>query len=131
MNKVETISADHNVIGIDVAKEELAVFVDGPSERHFTCPNKPKDLKCLARDFKKLNPAVIVLEATGGYELAAAVAFSEAELPFAIVFPRRARQFALGLGMNAPTTSMPASLPVTDEWPASRAYRLIQRTARA
>ena len=100
MKKVETIPNEQNVIGIDVAKDELAIFVDGPSEQHFTCPNKPKDLKHLARDLKKLNPAVIVLEATGGYELAAA-AFAEAGLPFAIVFPRRVRQFALGLGMNA------------------------------
>ena len=108
MKKVETIPNEQNVIGIDVAKDELAVFVDGPSERHFTCPNKPKDLKRLARDFKKLNPAVIVLEATGGYELAAAVAFSEAGLPFVIVFPRRVRQFALGLGMNAKTDDIDA-----------------------
>ena len=108
MKKVETIPNEQNVIGIDVAKDELAIFVDGPSERHFTCPNKPKDLKLRARDFKKLNPAVIVLEATGGYEQAAAVAFAEAGLPFAIVFPRRVRQFALGLGMNAKTDDIDA-----------------------
>lgn len=108
MKKVETISNEHNVIGIDVAKEELAIFVDGPSERSLTCPNKPKDLKRLARDLKKLNPAIIVLEATGGYETAAAVAFAEAELGFAIVFPRRVRQFALGLGMNAKTDDIDA-----------------------
>ena len=108
MKKVETISVEHNVIGIDVSKDELAIFVDGPSERHFTCPNKPKDLKRLARDFKRLNPAVIVLEATGGYETAAAIALAEAELPFAIVFPRRVRQFALGLGMNAKTDDIDA-----------------------
>ena len=108
MKKVETIPNEQNVIGIDVAKDELAIFVDGPSEQHFTCPNKPKDLKHLARDLKKLNPAVIVLEATGGYELAAAAAFAEAGLPFAIVFPRRVRQFALGLGMNAKTDDIDA-----------------------
>ena len=108
MKKVETIPNEQNVIGIDVAKDELAVFVDGPSERSLTCPNKPKDLKHLARDLKKLSPAVIVLEATGGYELAAAAAFSEAGLPSAIVFPRRVRQFALGLGMNAKTDDIDA-----------------------
>ncbi len=108
MKKVETISKEQNVIGIDVAKDELAIFVDGPSERCLTCPNRPKDLKRLAGEFKKLNPVVIVLEATGGYELAAAVAFAEAELGFAIVFPRRVRQFALGLGMNAKTDDIDA-----------------------
>jgi len=108
MNKIETISNEQNVIGIDVAKDELAIFVDGPCEQQLTCPNKPKDLKRLARDLKKTNPTVIVLEATGGYETAAAVAFTEAELPFAIVFPRRVRQFALGLGMNAKTDDIDA-----------------------
>lgn len=108
MKKVETIPIEQNVIGIDVAKNELAIFVDGPSERSLTCPNKPKDLKRLARDLKKTNPAIIVLEATGGYETAAAVAFTEAGLPFAIVFPRRVRQFALGLGMNAKTDDIDA-----------------------
>lgn len=108
MKKVEIISGEQNVIGIDVAKDDLAIFVDGPCERSLTCPNKPKDLKSLAREFKKLNPAVIVLEATGGYETAAAVAFAEAGLPFAIVFPRRVRQFALGLGMNAKTDDIDA-----------------------
>lgn len=110
MKKVESISNEHNVIGIDVAKDELAVFVDGPSETHFSCPNKPKDLKRVARDLKKLKPAIIVLEATGGYETAAAVAFAEASLPFAIVFPRRVRQFALGLGMNAKTDDIDARM---------------------
>ncbi|MGH3686736.1 MAG: IS110 family transposase [Pyrinomonadaceae bacterium] len=108
MKKVETIPNEQNVIGIDVAKDELAIFVDGPSERSFTCPNKPKDLKLVAREFKKLNPAIIVLEATGGYELTAAIAFAEAGLPFAVVFPRRVRQFALGLGMNAKTDDIDA-----------------------
>lgn len=110
MKKVESISNEQNVIGIDVAKDTLAIFVDGPSEQQLTCPNKPKDLKRLAREFKKLNPVVIVLEATGGYEAAAAVAFAEASLPFAIVFPRRVRQFALGLGMNAKTDDIDARL---------------------
>lgn len=108
MKKIESISNEQNVIGIDVAKDELAIFVDGPSERYLTCPNNPKDLKRLAREFKKLNPTVIVLEATGGYETAAAIAFAEAELGFAIVFPRRVRQFALGLGMNAKTDDIDA-----------------------
>jgi transposase len=108
MKKIESIPVEQNVVGIDVAKEELKIFVDGPSERPLLCPNKPKELKRLARDLKKINPAVIVLEATGGYETAAAVAFSEADLPFAIVFPRRVRQFALGLGMNAKTDDIDA-----------------------
>lgn len=107
MKKEEYISKEQPFIGIDVAKDDLAVFTDG-DEKHFTCPNQAKDLRRLAKQFKKLNPALIVMEATGGYETSAAVAFAEAGLPFAIVFPRRVRQFALGLGINAKTDDIDA-----------------------
>lgn len=108
MNKIETIPIEQNVVGIDVAKDELAIFIDGPAERRFTCPTKTKDLRRLARELKKINPAVVVLEATGGYEAAAAAIFADAGLPVAIVFPRRVRQWALGLGINAKTDAIDA-----------------------
>jgi len=50
------------------------------------------------------------MEASGGYEALAAAAFAEAGLPFAIVFPRRVRQFALGLGIIAKTDEIDAAV---------------------
>ncbi len=102
MNKSEhtTKHLDRPFIGIDVAKESLVIFVDSLNES-FSCPNAKKELAALAKRFSKLDPQLIVLEASGGYEKAATEAFSRADLPFAVVFPRRVRQFAHGLGIIA------------------------------
>lgn len=96
-------------IGIDVAKDELDGFIDSTGQQ-FVCPNKMRDLRYLAKKLKKLDPALIVMEATGGYETQAAIAFGELDLPFAIVFPRRVRQLALGLGIIAKTDEIDAQV---------------------
>lgn len=102
MKRENHLPSEKTVVGIDVSKDKVDVFIDS-SDEHFTCLNQIKHLHKLAKQLKKIPPALIVMEATGGYETAAAIAFGEAELPFAIVFPRRVRQFALGLGINAKT----------------------------
>lgn len=100
MKKIEPIHSEKPFIGIDVAKDSLEVF-DDVSSRRTACPNKMRDLERLAKDLKKTSPELIVMEATGGYETPAAIAFTKAKLPFAIVFPRRVRQLAHGLGIVA------------------------------
>jgi transposase len=50
----------------------------------------------------------VVLEASGGYELAAADALSEAGLPVSIVNPRQVREFARGTGHLAKTDGIDA-----------------------
>lgn len=107
MKKISNEDAPY--IGIDVSKHELMVFVDSSGERS-SCPNSPGDLRKLSRQFKRLEPRLIVLEASGGYETPAATAFAEAGLPFAIIYPRRVRQFALGLGIIAKTDQIDAAV---------------------
>ena len=109
MRKIELNETGKTFVGIDVSKDNLEVFVDTSSKR-ITCPNQTRDLKRLARDLKKLSPELIVMEATGGYETRAAIAFTEVGLPFAIVFPRRVRQLALGLGIIAKTDEIDAKV---------------------
>jgi len=100
MKKIEPNLSENPFIGIDVAKDNLEVFNDVSFQR-VVCPNRTRDLDRLARDLKKISPKLIVMEATGGYETQAAVAFSKAGLPYAIVFPTRVRQLARGLGIIA------------------------------
>ena len=107
MNKFQQIANDQTFIGIDVAKDSLAVFVDSTNQ-HLECLNQIKDLRQLAKNLKKLRPTLIVLEATGGYESLSATVFAEFELPYAIVYPKRVRQFALGLGIIAKTDEIDA-----------------------
>jgi transposase len=109
MNKFQQISNHQTFIGIDVAKDSVAIFVDSANQ-HSDCLNQIKDLTKLAKKLKKLNPTLIILEATGGYETLCAIAFAEAELPFAVVYPKRVRQFAFGLGIIAKTDEIDATL---------------------
>lgn len=109
MRKIELNENQKTFIGIDVSKETLEVYVDTSSKK-IHCPNQTRDLKRLAKELKKLSPELIVMEATGGYETQAAITFTEASLPFAIVFPRRVRQFALGLGVIAKTDEIDAQV---------------------
>jgi transposase len=107
MNNTE--HAAKPVVGIDVAKDNLVLFIDSLNE-HLTCPNGGKNLSLLIKRLKTLGPELIVLEATGGYEKAAAAAFSSAHLPVAVVYPRRVRQFAHGLGLIAKNDEIDARL---------------------
>lgn len=109
MINFEHISKQTVFVGVDIAKESIAVFID-KTEESVSCFNHEKELRQLARRLKKLPVKLIVMEATGGYETLAAVIFSEFELPFAIVYPRRVRQFALGLGLIAKTDEIDAAL---------------------
>lgn len=103
------ISGEQIFVGIDVAKDHLDIFVDS-TETYSQCQNRPQDLTKLARQLKKLKPRLIVLEASGGYEKPAALAFTEHELPFSIVYPKRVRQFARGLGIMAKTDKIDAKI---------------------
>ena len=60
-------------IGIDVAKAELVVAVH-PSEAQWTVANDERGVRTLADRVRELAPTLIVLEATGGYELLAVAA---------------------------------------------------------
>lgn len=110
MSQIEQITEIQKpFIGIDVSKDALEIFVDSTG-RQIVCPNKMPDLHRVAKELKKLSPELIVMEATGGYETPAAIAFAEVDLPCAVVFPRRVRQLALGLGIIAKTDEIDAKV---------------------
>jgi transposase len=52
--------------GIDVAKDTLAVAVSSGQE--WSCANDPRGITLLVERLEAANPALVVLEATGGYE---------------------------------------------------------------
>jgi transposase len=57
-----------------------------------------------------VTPALIVLEATGGWETALARALTEVHLPVAVVNPRQVRDFAKATGTLAKTDRLDAQL---------------------
>lgn len=95
------------LIGIDVAKDTLEVCFgpEGPVER---LANDLEHHDQLASRLRQDGVALIVLEATGGYEAAVAGALQAADLPVAIVNPRQARRFAQALGLLAKTDAIDA-----------------------
>lgn len=94
-------------IGIDIAKNHLDVAV-APGKQHFTVPNTQAGLTTLVHRLQALRPAIILLEASGGYEFLLVAALREAELPASFINPLQVRQFARSLGITAKTDRLDA-----------------------
>ena len=89
-------------VGIDVAKASVVVAVhpDGPT---WTTGTTGRELRALAERLQRLAPQLIVLEATGGFEVPVLGALAAAELPVSLVQPGRVRHFARAHGQLAKT----------------------------
>lgn len=96
-------------VGIDVSKARLDTALR-PDGRTFADPNDPDGIAALVRRLAALRPALIVLEATGGYEMPLAAALQIAGLPTAVVNPRQARDFAKATGRLAKTDPLDAAV---------------------
>ena len=98
-----------NYVGIDVSKSFFDVCNCGDGQvNHFDYTPEGID-KCV-RELAELRPRLIVIEATGGYETRLASELQAAELPVAIVNPRRIRDFAKAVGQIAKTDKMDANI---------------------
>ena len=75
-------------VGIDVSKAQLDVYIRPLGESFRVSHNDAGFVTLLAR-VVPLAPAVVVLEATGGYEVTVAAALAGAGLPVAVVNPRQ------------------------------------------
>jgi transposase len=96
-------------VGIDVAKAELVVAAR-PTGDAWTLANDPAGIRELVGRLTMLAPTLVVLEATGGYELAAVAALAAAGLPIVVVNPRQVRDFARATGELAKTDGIDARL---------------------
>jgi transposase len=96
-------------VGIDVSKAILDVHCR-PSNSAFQCLNDPAGIAALVERLKGLVPGLIVLEATGGFEIPAVAALAAAELPVAVVNPRQARDFAKATGKLAKSDKIDAAV---------------------
>ncbi len=98
-------------VGIDVSKAKLDVAV-GPQEQIWQADNTVAGIASLVKRLGKLNPTLIVVEATGGYEAHLVEALCAASLPVARVNPGRVRKFAQGMNWLAKTDRIDARLLV-------------------
>jgi transposase len=96
-------------VGIDVSKATLDVAVE-PTRERWQVANDERGLQHLVERLRSLQPERIVLEATGGYELAALASLGCAELPAVAVNPRQVRDFAKAMGRLAKTDQLDAQV---------------------
>lgn len=97
------------VVGIDVSKAELAVAVY-PSEEAWTSAATPAALDALVARLCALHPCLLVVEATGGYEMPVVAACTAGGLPITVVNPRQVRAFAQAVGRTAKTDAIDAGV---------------------
>jgi transposase len=96
-------------IGIDVAKDTMAVFV-APGSRRFTIENTEDGIAQLVKELCSLQDKHVIFEATGGCEAALAEALAGGNVRFTRVNPRQARDFAKALNRLAKTDRIDAEI---------------------
>jgi transposase len=97
------------VIGIDVAKDTV-VLASEPAGRTGTFATDHAGLAALVAQCQAPPVALVVLEATGGYEAPVVAALASAGLPVVIVNPRQVRDFAKATGRLAKTDAIDATV---------------------
>jgi len=109
---MEILATQPVFVGIDVGSEFLDAAWTGSGQvvRH---PNTPAGISRLGRQLAKLNPAIIVMEATGNYHLPLAKHLHQkAQLKVAVANPGRVRNFARSTGASAKTDALDARVLV-------------------
>lgn len=96
-------------VGIDVSKAQLDVHVV-PSGEAFAVARDGKGLEELIERLGSLSPALVAVEATGGFETIVAAAVAGAQLPLAVLNPAQVRHFAQAIGKRAKTDPIDAAV---------------------
>src|SRR5215217_1025528 len=125
------------------AKERLEVCLRRGREARegeaFSVSNESAGMETLLARLAEERPALVILEATGGFERPVAAALAAAGLPIAVVNPRQARDFARATGRLAKTDRIDAQIlarfaqavrPAPRPVPEEEAQALAEITAR-
>ncbi len=94
-------------VGIDVSKKQLDVAIL-PDAKHKVYANNEEGIGQLTIFLKSLSPTLIVLEATGGFEIPCVGVLAAEGLPVVVVNPRQIRDFAKATGKLAKTDAIDA-----------------------
>jgi transposase len=96
-------------VGIDISRDSLNVAVHA-SDKQWQYSNDPAGITKLCKMLMKLKPALVVFEATGGYEMPLYVGLDEVGLPASPVNARQIRDFARSTGKMAKTDILDARI---------------------
>ena len=92
-------------VGIDISKHNLDVAL-GKDGEVFTIPYNDHQINSLAQKLVKLQPKIILLEATGGLETKLVQQLIQYKLRVLVVNPRQIRDFAKATGRLAKTVQL-------------------------
>jgi len=96
-------------VGIDVSKATLDIAI-GVKATPLSVSNKTDGFDILLDELARHQVALIVLEATGGLEMAVACVLQAAGYAVAVINPRQARDFARAMGKLAKTDRIDARI---------------------
>ncbi|MFD2184071.1 IS110 family transposase [Rhodoplanes azumiensis] len=96
-------------VGIDVSKDRLDVAVR-PTGEAFQVSRDAAGLDSLIKRVAPLSPALVAVEATGGFEQVVVASLAAAKLPVVVVNPAQVRSFAVALGKRAKTDPIDAAV---------------------
>ena len=102
-------SGDELFVGIDVSKRQLDVCAHA-REDHWQFANDADGISELLVLLQDLSPTLVVVEATGGYEMVMVGEIAASRLPVCVVNPTRVRRFAESLGQLAKTDRIDAAM---------------------
>lgn len=97
------------VVGIDVSKAQLDTAFGAEGEVA-GFGNDEQGISRLLERLSAVRPSLVVIEASGGYETAAATAIAAARWRLAVVNPRQVRDFARATGRLAKTDRIDAAI---------------------
>lgn len=97
------------IVGIDVSKDRLDVHVR-PGGEAFCVKRDGDGIAALIERLRPLDPAILAVEATGGFETVVAAGLAGAGLPVVVVNPAQVRAFADALGKRAKTDPIDAAV---------------------
>lgn len=102
-------TSSEKYVGIDVSKDRLDVAMLGERQEK-QVNNTQKGINELVQWMQDLQPELIVVEATGGYQRGVVDGLFQTGLAVAVVNPARVRQFARACGLLAKTDKLDAQV---------------------
>lgn len=102
-------TSDGTFVGIDVSKAHFDVAVHEQA-LEWQADNTAAGIGELLHRLQDVAPTLIVLEATGGFEVPLVAELAAVQLPVVVINPRRVRDFARSTGQLAKTDKLDAKL---------------------
>jgi transposase len=100
---------DATFVGIDISKDRLDVHVH-PAGEAFVVSRDGRGMEELVDRLRAIAPAIVGVEATGGFETVVAASLGGAGLPLVVINPAQIRHFAHAVGKRAKTDPIDAEM---------------------